>query len=194
MEERIGCVVMAAGNGSRFGGNKLFESVGGTPLIERTLAAVPEGLFARVAVVTQYPEIRELAEKHGFSAILNDQPDLGASRTVALGTRALRDCAGILYLVADQPFLSAESVALVVKKWLGMPDRIVSAAHGARRGNPCIFPQSLFPDLEALSGDRGGSAVIRAHPELLTLQELPERELLDIDTQETLRALREKTE
>ena len=49
MEElRIGCVVMAAGCGSRFGRNKLEAEVGGKTLLCRALEAVPSRSFCRV--------------------------------------------------------------------------------------------------------------------------------------------------
>ena len=38
---RIGCVVMAAGNASRFGRNKLAAEVDGKTLLRRALEAVP---------------------------------------------------------------------------------------------------------------------------------------------------------
>ena len=52
-----------------------------------------------------------------------------------------------------------------------------------------MFPAPLYPELLKLTGDRGGSAVIRQHPELLTLLEVPEQELCDVDTIQALESL-----
>ena len=71
------------------------------------------------------------------------------------------------------------------------PDCIAALSHGGVRGNPCVFPARFFPELLALEGDRGGSAVIKSHPDALRLFEAPARELLDVDTPEALRALGE---
>ena len=68
---RIGCVVMAAGNASRFGRNKLAAEVDGKTLLRRALEAVPPGRFCRVAVVTQYPETAEAARQEA-EGILSD--------------------------------------------------------------------------------------------------------------------------
>ena len=54
---RIGCLIMAAGNASRFGSNKLAAKVDGKMLIEHALETVPREEFARVTVVTQYDEV-----------------------------------------------------------------------------------------------------------------------------------------
>ena len=78
----------------------------------------------------------------------------------------------------------------MVARWREDPSRIVGAGHNGRRGNPCLFPSALFPELAALEGDQGGTVVIRAHPDLLVLSETPEPELADVDTPEGLQALR----
>ena len=55
--------------------------------------------------------------------------------------------------------------------------------HGARRGNPVIFPQEFFDELKVLRGERGGGAVMAAHRERIMLYQLEnEAELTDIDT------------
>ena len=190
-DAKIGCVVMAAGNARRFGANKLAAALEGKPLILRALEAVPEGLFSRVEVVTQYPEVADMAAKFGFDVLRNDRPDLGLSHTIALGTQALADCGAILYMVADQPLLARETVSRVAAAWQETPERIVAAAHGGKRGNPCIFPREFFPELLALTGDTGGSAVIRQHPDRLRMVEVPAAELADVDTPAALASLQE---
>lgn len=192
MEEntlRIGCVVMAAGNASRFGENKLAREMGGKSLIRRALEAVPAEVFHRIAVVTQYPEVAALTEKFGFQAVENQHPELGISRTIQLGLSAMDDCDGVLFQVSDQPLLRRETVAAAVALWQANPTAIVALAHNGARGNPCLFPARFFPELMALEGDRGGSGVIRRHPEALILLEVEEQELWDVDTPQALAAL-----
>ena len=185
-----GCVVLAAGSARRFGGNKLTAAVAGVTLIRRALSAVPAERFSQVAVVTQYPEIRELSKEFSFTPVWNDVPEAGVSRSIALGLAALGNCPGALFLVADQPLLRRESVDALVTLWLEKPDGIAALGHGGVRGNPCLFPARLFPELRALQGDRGGAAVIRRHEDLLTLLEVDPRELQDADTPEALAAIR----
>ena len=187
----IGCLIMAAGNASRFGENKLTASFAGKSLFSLALAAIPADTFARVTVVSQYPALLQEAEQAGFHAIRNDRPDDGISRTIRLGTEAMADCAGILYMVADQPLLRQETVLRIVQDWRQHPGCIVGAAHNGHRGNPCLFPAAFFPELAALEGDCGGKRVIRAHPEALFTVPLPEEELFDADTKEELRRLKE---
>ena len=186
---KIGCVVLAAGNARRFGSNKLQAQVDGESLIRRALDAVPSGLVT--VVVSQYPEILALAGEYGFAAVLNDQPGLGLSRSVRLGLEKLLDCDGVLFLVADQPWLKRDSADALVALWAQHPSRIAAMAHGGVRGNPCLFPARFYPELLELTGDRGGSAVIRRHEDALILLETDALELADVDTPAALEQARQ---
>ena len=189
---KLGCLIMAAGNASRFGANKLFAAYRGTSLLELAFLAVPPGLFSCVTVVSQYEKALELAAQYGFTAILNDAPELGVSRTIFLGTQAMLDCDAILYMVADQPLLQPNSVCAVAERWTREPDCIVGAAHNGKRGNPNLFPQEFFPELLELTEDHGGNTVIRAHPERFLPVEVAQEELTDVDTPQALRELEEE--
>lgn len=186
---KIGCVVLAAGNARRFGSNKLNATVEGESLIRRALEAVPVGLAA--VVVSQYPDILALAGEYGFAAVRNNRPDLGLSLSVRLGLEQLLDCDGTLFLVADQPWLKRNSAEALAALWAQNPGKIAAMAHGGIRGNPCLFPARFYPELLTLTGDRGGSAVIRNHEEDLILLETDAWELADVDTPEALQQARQ---
>lgn len=186
--KKLGCVVMAAGSARRFGSNKLSAQLRGRSLILRALETVPAEKFERVVVVTQYPEIMRLAEEFHFAALHNDRPQDGISRTIALGLTALRDCEGVMFLVSDQPLLRRESVAALADAWQARADKLLALGHDGVRGNPCVFPARLFPELLELRGDHGGNTVIRRHEEDLVLLEVSQKELTDVDTEEALKA------
>lgn len=157
---KIGCVVLAAGNARRFGSNKLQVQVDGESLIRRALETVPSGLVT--VLVSQYPEILSLAGEYGFEAVWNDQPDLGLSRSVRLGLEQLTDCGGVLFLVADQPWLKRDSVEALAALWAQHPAKI--AAHGPRRcpGQSLPLSRSVLP---GASGPQWGPGRQRRHPQ-----------------------------
>ena len=186
---KIGCVVLAAGNARRFGSNKLKARIDGTSLIRRALDAVPGGLVT--VVVSQYPEILELAAEYGFTAVVNNQPEMGLSRSVRLGLEHLADCGGVLFLVSDQPWLKRDSAEALVALWAQNPSKIAAMAHNGVRGNPCLFPARFYPELMELTGDRGGSTVICRHEENLILLEADAAELADVDTPAALEEVRQ---
>ena len=188
---KLGCVVMAAGNARRFGENKLAAELDGRSLIRRALEAVPGEAFDSVVVVTQYPEITNLAQEFRFTAIQNEHPDFGISHTIRLGLSQLQDCDGVLFLVSDQPLLRQESVAELVRLWRKQPDKIAALSHGGVRGNPCLFPAPFFPELMNLREDKGGNTVIRRHEDCLVLLEVDLRELTDVDTPDAMKQVQE---
>lgn len=143
----------------------------------------------RVAVVTRSGWAAAEAEGFGFLAVDNPCPELGVSRTIRLGLQALGEV-GRRHVSGGGPApAAAETAAALAELYLAHPDRIVGLSHGGVRGNPCIFPARFFPELKALTGDRGGGAVIRRHPEALLLMEAAEEELLDADTPRELALL-----
>ncbi|WP_312942796.1 nucleotidyltransferase family protein [Oscillibacter sp.] len=185
--KKPGCVVLAAGNASRFGKNKLEAALDGRSLILRSLETVPTECFSSVVVVTQYPDVLKLAGEFHFAALHNDRPELGLSRSLQLGLTALRDCTAVCFQVSDQPLLRRESVVALVNFWGEEPGKLAALSHGGVRGNPCIFPEKFYPELMELSGDVGGAAVIRRHEDELRLLEVPSGELWDVDTPQALR-------
>ena len=173
---------MAAGRSLRFGRNKLLEEYNGKSLAGRALDAVPADRLYRVVVVTRFNEIEELAEAKGFITARSDCPEAGVSLTIRLGLEKLEGADAALFMVCDQPLLTRASVSAAVDFYREHPDRIVSMAFNGLRGNPCIFPSDLFPELSELSGDNGGSAVIRRNETRLLLFEAADAsELKDAD-------------
>ncbi len=185
---KIGCVLLAAGAGRRFGGGKLLYEIDGESMIVRALrlyAALP--LAARVCVTrAEAGEIRQKAHENGFPVAINPDPERGVGSSVAIATEAILAkeplLDGILYAVADQPYLTQESVERLLVAFEAHPCDIVSLSFGKRRGNPAVFPPEFYPELCALREDVGGGAVIRRHPGRLHLTEAgAARELDDID-------------
>lgn len=184
---KLGCIIMAAGESRRFGGNKLAAVFQGKPLYQRALEAVPVGVFEQVVVVTGQEAIETGAKKWGFRTVENKDPREGVSRTIRLGLEALGDVDGALLMTADQPFLTRETIQRLVGAFDG--ETILAASHQGQRGSPCLFPRTFFSELLALKGDVGGGVVIQKHPGRLRLVEVPSRELLDVDTRAVLGTL-----
>lgn len=186
---QIGCIVMAAGNATRFGENKLEIDFNGKSLIRRAMEAVPVSMAKTVIVVTQYPEIMQLAEEFGFTAVENRRPDWGISHTIRLGLEHSETWDAALFMVSDQPMLQKDSISDMLAFYTQHPDHIVGMSHSGVRGNPCVFPKSFFPELLQLHGDHGGNQVIRHHLQRLLCFEVPAIELTDVDSKKALQDL-----
>ncbi len=185
---RLGCVLMASGHSTRFGGDKLLFPLNGKPLAAHAMDALPGALFECAAAVTRSPEVAALAEKRKMKAVMNPDRTDDPAVTIRLGLGALPPgLHGCLFLPCDQPGLRAESVERMAEAFRARPQMIVALGFKGRRGSPVIFPAALFLELSGLSPGAGGKQVLLRHPERLLLVEAgDELELMDIDTREDL--------
>ncbi len=176
-------ILMAAGIGRRFGSNKLLAPFRGRPLWEyaweRAVEAKKE-LGIKVLMVSGYQPLLQAPE---VIPVCNDLPLLGASHTVRLGVKEAEKL-GMQYavfMVSDQPMLKTSSLKRLIEA--REPGKIVCLSKDGRAGNPVVFHRDFFPELLALTGDRGGKMVMHRHMDAVKWVEADEMsELTDIDT------------
>ncbi|MBQ3487976.1 MAG: nucleotidyltransferase family protein [Clostridia bacterium] len=188
---RLACLVTAAGSGSRFGMDKLMLPVSGQPMGVHALNTLHLDNFALRVLITSKDKgyLMDAAKERGFEVVINPAPERGMSSSVRLGTEHILTTGeydGILYAVADQPNLSASTVEKLIDAFEREPACIWAPEAEGKRGNPVIFPASLFPELVQISGDKGGRRVIAAHRDLLRTVQVPAWELKDIDRKEDM--------
>lgn len=184
---RLGCVIMASGMSTRFGGNKLMADFGGAPMIARILQAT-DGLFARRVVVTRHADVAAFCRASHAEVVMHDLPL--RSDTVRLGLSAVGDADGCLFCPADQPLLSRTTLCALIRAFAFSPQAIWRPAYGGEPGSPVLFPAWAFGELLALPGGKGGGYVASRHPESVrTLPLSSPDELLDADTPEALARL-----
>ena len=183
----IGCVILAAGRSLRFGEQeKLLATFHGKPMLAGVLDAVcGVDALLPLAVVHNEP-VRALIEARGIPTVYNPQPENGISGSIRIGLTKLtegHDLSACLFAVADQPYLTAASIQSMLTQHRAEPEHILALSYEGRRGNPVLFPRYLFPQLLQLTGDVGGSTIIKANPNRVVLvQAKSVRELYDFDT------------
>ncbi len=194
---RLGIVLLAAGAGKRFGGNKLTAQVHGKPMYLWAMENIEEmKTELPTVVVTGTPEIVSAAEAKGMIAIFNGQPELGISLSIRLGIEAViqedRKVDGILFMVCDQPWLEKTTLVRLMSEFDG---GILALSYGERRGNPVIFSREYLKELSELSGDIGGRRVMARHRENVRFLEVnDEKELQDIDKREQIEVIERQEE
>lgn len=191
---RIALVLLAAGDSRRFGANKLLAKIDGKPMY-RCLAdevrSLPEDLFFRKLVVSQYDEILEDLSGCGFEAVKNRRSDLGISHSIHLAIQQLskgdRPYTAVCFAVCDQPWLRGETVMKLIYEWEKSQKGLGCLFCRGRDGNPAVFAGSYEKELLSLTGDVGGRVVIHRHEEDLFRYEIADsRELEDVDVREAL--------
>lgn len=187
---KLGVALLAAGMGSRFGGNKLLAGYRGQPLICRameTLCALPAA--RRVAVVSD-ERVTALAQTYGFELVFNDAPQLGQGRSVALAISALLDMDAVLLMLGDQPRVSGESLLRLAGAFEQSGKGLACLSDETHAGNPAVFSRRYFDRLMALAGDRGAKGILRQNPDdLVVVPCAHPYELTDADTPQALAAM-----
>lgn len=162
---RIVGVLLAAGSGARFGGNKLEAMLEGTMIGEHAARALAGcGCDWNVAICNAGAgELGTALDRLGFVRIANDMPEAGLSRSLGLAAQqAMRcDAEGMLVCLGDMPFVTTAHLGRLLDSFDAAGRRsCVASLKGAVRMPPAIFPGSFFPALMTLSGDRGAGGLL----------------------------------
>jgi len=183
----IGCVIMASGLGTRFGGNKLMADFHGKPMICHILDATEE-IFSQRIVVTRSHEITQFCNARNVRTVLHTLPH--RSDTVRLGLNALDGVDRCMFCTGDQPLLRWNTVAALAIASANIPTAIWRPTYRDIPGSPVVFPRWSFPELLNLPEGKGGGVIIKKHPEQLrTVSVRDMHELKDVDTPEDLAEL-----
>lgn len=160
---RIACILLAAGEGRRFGGNKLEAAFGGKMLglhAAETLAAM--GFGAMVAVGnSRYTRLNPALLHLGFRLVINPDPSAGQATSLAVGVKALvdGDWDGILVALADMPYVNSGHLGLLVQGF-GNGGKAHCSSNGVAKMPPAVFGPSDWPLLAGLSGDQGARVLL----------------------------------
>lgn len=190
MAGRFAIVILAAGLGKRFGGDKLQALVGEHPMYEHMLRkAAAFGSFPSY-IVTGSEEISAEARGLGVIPVENKEPEKGISHSLRLGLQRVMEehphIRGVLFSVCDQPNLEISTMQQIFNRAFHRPGFIVCAGTNGKKGNPVFWDRSYFPELLSLTGDEGGKQVMRNYPDRILVVETEEKELKDIDRREDL--------
>lgn len=217
----IACIIMASGLSKRFGSNKLLSDFNGHSLFENALDISQSVNFSQILTVTRYQEISNICARRGIPCLLhnlpfrNDTIRLGISdllnfpgKTYELSTNPADDDAymftsktmplppeapsGIMFLPADQPLITQESMKNLCQVFSRRNDKICRLSYEDTAGSPVIFPAGLYHELLALPQGKGGGFLAKKYPEQVVLVPAQDKnELFDIDTPEDMHRISE---
>ncbi len=184
----ITAILLAAGSGTRFGGDKLLHSMPDGVAIGAHAARnlIAAGL-AVVAVVKQgdFP-LADMLEQEGCFVTMFADAARGMGASLAHGVGACRNADGWVVALADMPSINSATIALIVRELEAGRD-LVAPAYKGQRGHPVGFGKRFGAQLMTLDGDAGARDVIAAHQDQLTLIECDDPGVLqDIDRREDL--------
>jgi len=169
---RVAGVLLAAGQGSRFGRPKALVELDGLTLAERGIGMLRAGGADPVLIVTGAAEVK-LGPDHQARTVYNGQWPTGMGSSLRAGLRALPepDVGAVVVALADQPLVGPEAVARLIAAYRAGAS-VAVAAYDGRPRNPVLLAREHWPEVIAMaSGDQGARGFLRARPDLVTLVE-----------------------
>ncbi|MCV9996929.1 molybdopterin-binding/glycosyltransferase family 2 protein [Pararhizobium sp. YC-54] len=189
----VAAVLLAAGRASRMGDkgqHKLLAEFDGVPLVRRSAQAALGAGVQRVLAVTGHrqAEIRAALAGLDIAAIENADYASGMASSLIAGVNAAgADADGVLVMLADMPWVSAQDlVALISAFKAGRGQVVVRAVSAGKRGNPVILPRSTFEAVRQLQGDVGARHIIETCGLPVVDVDIGPAAHLDLDTPEAI--------
>ena len=179
----VSAIILAAGRAERFGGDKLSLKIGGASMLARALRTARAAGFDEIIVVAGGAEAaRGLGpEAAGVKFAVNAGGGGGQGSSVRLGAASADPANHLMFLLADQPFIKAETVSRMLEESRAARDAVVMAEHGGVLTAPALFPPSFRERLLKIGDGRGAKAALGGGDNVITVR-LTELEAADIDT------------
>jgi molybdenum cofactor cytidylyltransferase len=191
---RVAGILLAAGRGTRFGGDKLAAPLPqashgvprGTPLGVAAAMHLVSALPECVAVVRPADALTEALRRTGIGIVECANADDGMGASLACGVGATSDGDGWIVALADMPWIAPatiRAVANAVRNGAG----IAAPVYRGERGHPVGFARLHAAALLRLTGDAGARSLLGAHA--VTLLDVDDAgSVRDVDTPAALAA------
>lgn len=153
----IGGIVLAAGEGSRFGGTKQLASLRGRPLLSyavENLLAVPAVWPVVVVLGHAAQEVRAGVDLDGLEVVVCGGWREGQSASLRAGIAALGAVDAAVVVLGDQPFITPQVIAGTLDFDPRYHDA-VRATYGGEPGHPVLLTRRLLDRAGELEGDAG---------------------------------------
>jgi molybdenum cofactor cytidylyltransferase len=194
---RIAALLLAAGQSSRMGSNKLLAEVDGRPMVARVAQRLLSSHARPIIAVlgNDADRVDAALAKLPVERVRNPAFAEGLSSSLKRGLAALPpDIDGVIVCLGDMPLVAGRDLDRLIAAFNPLEGRaiVVPIRHG-KRGNPVLWAKRFIPEMAELAGDVGAKHLIGDYAELVAEVEMDsDGVLIDIDTPDALAALRDK--
>lgn len=182
--EETAVVLLAAGEGRRFGTLKQLALLDGEAMVRRVASTLLR-LGHPLLVITGAggDKVADALAGLTVTCVLNPDWRDGLGASLGAGIRAVRArfpaASAALVCLADHPLLDAQALRTMLDRHAQAPDRIIASDHAGMPGPPVLFPADCFPELSAWRGTEGAQAWLRRQG---TRVERVRLDVTDVDT------------
>jgi molybdenum cofactor cytidylyltransferase len=189
---KIGCVILAAGSGSRFGGPKQLAVYQDKTFIENVIETAQSINFQKRVIIlgSYFDEVLPVVNQYQIEVINNQNWRTGQSTSVKMGVGYFKDQSvdAVLFLLVDQPQITPSMVNNVLNLFAHQKEDIIVHSYNNQYRHPILFSKNTFQDLMSIQGDQGGRQLFEQYsPRKINL--VNDYLAMDVDTVDDLKDL-----
>jgi molybdenum cofactor cytidylyltransferase len=162
-------ILLAAGKGSRFGGDKLhYRLPNGLAIGVAAAANLLPACQRLIAVIRPNDnELAELLTHVGCEILTCAAASQGMGHSLAAAVNASANAHAWIVALGDMPFIQTSTHQLVAYH-LTQGASLVAPEYQTHRGHPVGFSKNWRSQLIALTGDQGGRFILDRYPSQIT--------------------------
>ncbi|WP_194792396.1 nucleotidyltransferase family protein [Pseudomonas sp. UFMG81] len=177
-------LVLAAGQGSRFGADKRRALLGdGRSLLQHSVEHAL-AVFDEVRVVARAGEDADALGLPGACRIVPSlDAGLGMGHSLAAGAASLSDCdaQAVAIVLGDMPWILPYTFRRLIEA--AGQSVIVVPRHQGQNGHPVLFGRDYWAELTTLAGDEGARSVLQRYRDRVRVLDVDDSGVLrDVDT------------
>jgi len=187
---KIACILLAAGESSRFGSPKQLANWNGKTfirtIIEKIVLTNPSEFLVIIGAFHELI-INEINDFSNVKIIKNPNWSSGQASSVNIGVENLSvETEAVIFLLVDQPQIEVKNVRDLIIAFAKTNENIIAYNFQGKARHPVLFSKKLFNALCNLSGNSGGKQLFSKNPPLFLIFEDP-KQARDFDTPEDLK-------
>jgi len=166
--DRVGAVVLAAGQARRFASPKLLMPFGDSTVLGCVVAALEAaGVDPIVVVVAGYAaQIAESLRGTGARLVRNPAPERGMLSSIRVGVASLPpELKGYLIALGDQPRIQPDEICRLLGEHRRSEKGLAVPTYRGKRGHPAVFDRRYREEILALTDEQTLRDLIHSHPD-----------------------------
>lgn len=191
---KVSAIILAAGQGTRIGKQKMLLPWGTSTILERVINNVLLSGAHEVVVVLGFkaeemkgrlePGLAANPNRSKIKIMINHDFKDGISSSLIKGVDSVsKDAEAVMIVLGDQPQIGPDIMRKVIKAFLENDQSIAVPSFKGQRGHPVILDLKYKNEILGLKGDIGAREVVKFHPDNVLKVDISSQEIIrDIDT------------
>lgn len=141
-------IILAAGQGKRYGCPKIRAEIDGLLFAERIISSLQQSDIDDYRIIVSQNDFEFAVERFGEQQILiNPIPDSDMLASVKIGLQQCLNYDGIIIWPVDHPLVETATLKKLIAVFQKNLDRIVKPEIDGRGGHPIILPNAILPTI-----------------------------------------------